>query len=147
MPKIVAKTIRFTLDVQLTLEDLPGAILEGEADARNYLDWKPQEMEEFLRFQRRLLEAVLDHPSVVDGVLRERAGEAAADYLQQKYLQYDSGQQMEEQLAPALQGLRDEDRARVQHAINHGVFEDVTDLILYDAVSTTGIRLDVQVVE
>ena len=147
MPHAMQKTIRFTVDVQLALEDLPGAILEGEVDAGDYEDWEPQEREEFLRFQRRLLQAVLDQPAVLEAVLTERAGEVAADVMQQRYLRYDSGQQMEEQLAPALQSLADDDRARVQHAINSGVFEEITDLILYDAISAVAVDLDARVAD
>jgi hypothetical protein len=127
---LLKKRFKFTIDVEARIKDIPQALIHGDIVHRNF-DRKNNLA--FMQFQKRLLSAVLNNPDVVDKLLVHCAGNEAANYLNETWLQDSPDRSEENMITPAMETLSPQDKNDLRRVIDQGVFSEYTEIALYDS--------------
>lgn len=127
--------LRFVIDVEVSVRDVPQALIDGSAVLSQYKSWQnenPEEFKEFVKFQQRLLDEVLRDSDATLRLAIEKAGNKAADSLSAAYTT-NSEPSDEEILSEVLNKLNLEDKKRIQSAKKNEVFTENTEIALFDS--------------
>ncbi len=138
--------MRFTIDVEVSVRDLPQALLDRNEKMSEYERWEaehPGDFRDYMEFQKRFLYAALSNPDITSQLIIDKAGYEAAEDLSHQYLSSHEPS-LEEILMPVIKKLSIEDKNRVQNAIEHGVLYENTETALYHSFTAKVINSTVE---
>lgn len=134
--------LRFIIDVEVCVRDLPQALIDGTVSLSQYeycQEENPDEFNEFIAFQKRLLHGLLNDPDATLRLLIEKAGNEAADNLSERYASNNAPSD-EEILSDVLNNLDSKDKNLIEDFRQNEVFTENTGIALFDAFEVEVIK-------
>ena len=148
-PILHKQQIRFIIDVEVSIRDLPQALIDDTEIINHYQTWKTENRDDFnehMEFQKRILYALLDNKEVTSQFVVEAAGSEAAEDLTRSY-HSNHAPSTEEILLPVLNKLNADDKKRLEDSSANGVFSENTETALFEAFESKIINSIIEVID
>ncbi len=129
---LLRRRVRFVLDVEVFVRDMPQALIDGNAQDTSYDELPKEDFIRYMEFQERFLQALLSTDKVASKLIIDCAGLAAAEFLDREYMQY-YGEADEDVFAPVISKLLPQDRDLIREAISNELFAENTEVALFDS--------------